>query len=41
MPTNRTFNIVWVGANHGIGIDVSAGDQSVARTGAEVAVTVN
>jgi len=41
MPTNRTFNIVRVGDNHGVGIDVGAGDQSVAYTGAEVTVTVN
>ena len=34
MPTNRTFNIVWVGANHGVGVDVTAADQVVRYDGA-------
>ena len=41
MPANRTFNIVRVGANHGAGVEVGTGDQSVDYTGAEVTVTVN
>jgi alpha-D-xyloside xylohydrolase len=40
MPTSRTFNVVWVGANHGTGVDVTAtADQSVKYDGSEVTVT--
>lgn len=40
MPTSRTFNIVWVGANHGAGIDVTAtADQSVKYDGSQTVVT--
>jgi hypothetical protein len=40
MPTSRTFNVVWVGANHGIGVDVTTvPDQVVQYDGAEVSVT--
>ena len=39
MPANRTFNIVWVGANHGVGIDVTAADQVVRYDGAAAVVT--
>jgi alpha-D-xyloside xylohydrolase len=40
MPTNRTFNIVWVGANHGSGIDVTAtADQTIKYDGTEAAVS--
>jgi alpha-D-xyloside xylohydrolase len=42
MPTNRTFNIVWVGANHGSGIDITAtADQVVKYDGSEVVVNAN
>jgi hypothetical protein len=37
MPTSRTFNIVWVGANHGIGVDVAGSpDQVVTYDGSQV-----
>jgi alpha-D-xyloside xylohydrolase len=40
MPKTRTFNVVWVGANHGSGIDVTAtADQAVSYDGTEVVVT--
>ena len=40
MPTSRTFNVVWVGANHGTGVEVTAtADQSVKYDGSEVTVT--
>ena len=39
MPANRTFNIVWVGTNHGVGVEVGAADQTVEYTGAEVVVS--
>lgn len=40
MPTNRAFNIIWVGADHGVGVDVTAtSDQSVKYDGSEVTVT--
>ena len=39
MPTRRTFNIVWVGANHGIGVDVTGSpDQVVTYDGSQVVV---
>jgi alpha-D-xyloside xylohydrolase len=42
MPANRTFNIVWVDASHGAGVDVvGAPDEVVAYSGAEVVVTAN
>lgn len=42
MPTNRTFNIVWVGANHGSGIDITTtADQVVKYDGSEVVVNAN
>jgi alpha-D-xyloside xylohydrolase len=42
MPTTRTFNIVWVGANHGTGVDVtSTADQAVKYDGSAVVVTAN
>jgi alpha-D-xyloside xylohydrolase len=40
MPASRTFNIVWVGANHGAGVGVTAtADQMVAYTGAATVVS--
>jgi alpha-D-xyloside xylohydrolase len=40
MPTSRTFNVVWVGANHGAGIDVVAtADKTVKYDGTQVAVS--
>ena len=39
MPTNRTFNIVWVGPNHGVGVDVTAADQVVTYDGSAVVVS--
>ena len=40
MPASRTFNVVWVGANHGSGIDVTAtADQVVKYDGSAVVVT--
>ena len=40
MLTTRTFNIVWVGANHGAGIAVTAtADQVVKYTGASAVVS--
>ncbi|HEX7477761.1 MAG TPA: TIM-barrel domain-containing protein [Polyangiales bacterium] len=39
MPAARTFNIAWVGANHGTDIDVTAPDQSVKYDGTQVVVT--
>jgi alpha-D-xyloside xylohydrolase len=40
MPTGRTFNVVWVGADHGVGVDVTAtADQSVKYDGSEVTVS--
>jgi alpha-D-xyloside xylohydrolase len=40
MPTSRTFNVVWVGANHGTGVEVTAtADQSVKYDGSEVSVS--
>jgi len=39
MPMQRTFNIVWVGQNHGSGVDVTAtADQVVPYSGAAVVV---
>jgi alpha-D-xyloside xylohydrolase len=39
MPMNRTFNVVWVGANHGSGVEVTAtADQVVTYAGAAVVV---
>ena len=40
MPTNRTFNVVWVGANHGHGVEVvAAPDKVVPYSGSAVVVT--
>jgi alpha-D-xyloside xylohydrolase len=40
MPTSRTFNVVWVGANHGTGVEITAtADQSVKYDGSAVTVT--
>jgi alpha-D-xyloside xylohydrolase len=40
MPTSRTFNVVWVGANHGAGVGVSATpDQVVKYDGTQAVVT--
>jgi alpha-D-xyloside xylohydrolase len=40
MPASRTFNVVWVTADHGTGVDVTVtADQSVKYDGAEVTVT--
>jgi len=40
MLSSRTFNIVWVGANHGSGIGVTASpDQVVKYDGAQVVVS--
>ncbi|WP_434048390.1 MULTISPECIES: glycoside hydrolase family 31 protein [Sorangium] len=42
MPASRTFRIVWVGSNHGAGVDVTAAaDRVVAYDGSEVVVTAN
>ncbi len=39
MPTSRTFNVVWVGADHGVGVDVTAvADQTIKYDGSEVSV---
>ena len=40
MPASRTFNIVWVAANHGSGVDVTAtADQVVQYDGSAVVVS--
>jgi len=39
MLASRTFNIVWVGASHGTGNDVTTADQTVKYTGSAVTVT--
>jgi alpha-D-xyloside xylohydrolase len=40
MPTSRTFNVVFVSANHGSGLAVSAApDQTVSYTGSQAVVT--
>src|SRR5205814_887751 len=40
MPMARTFNIVWVGANHGNGVGLTqAADQVVQYNGSAVVVT--
>jgi alpha-D-xyloside xylohydrolase len=40
MPASRTFNVVWVGADHGVGVDVTTtADQSIKYDGSEVTVT--
>jgi alpha-D-xyloside xylohydrolase len=40
MPMTRTFNVVFVGANHGAGLAVTAAaDQMVTYSGAAVVVT--
>jgi alpha-D-xyloside xylohydrolase len=40
MPASRTFNVVWVGANHGGGVEVTADpDQVVKDDGSEVTVS--
>lgn len=40
MPTSRTFNVVFVGADHGAGVDVTAtADQTVKYDGSEAKVT--
>jgi len=40
MPTSRTFNIVWVGANHGTGLAVVASpDKTITYDGSSVVVT--
>ena len=42
MPANRTFNIVWVAANHGVGLGVTATpDKVVAYNGSATVVTAN
>ena len=42
MPTSRTFNVVWVGSNHGSGLEVTATpDQVVTYDGSEVTVSAN
>jgi alpha-D-xyloside xylohydrolase len=42
MPMTRTFDVVLVGANHGVGITVTATpDKAVSYTGAQVVVTAN
>jgi len=42
MPATRTFNIVWVGASHGAGVDITAtADQVVKYDGSAVAVSAN
>jgi hypothetical protein len=41
MPTSRTFQVVWVAADHGTGVDVTAtANQSVKYDGSEVTATV-
>ena len=40
MPASRTFNVVWVGASHGSGVDVTATpDQVVTYDGSQAVVT--
>jgi hypothetical protein len=34
----RTFNVVWVGANHGIGVGVTTADRIVEYDGSPVIV---
>jgi alpha-D-xyloside xylohydrolase len=42
MPASRTFNVVWVGPNHGAGVGVTAtADQVVKYDGSQVVVTAN
>jgi alpha-D-xyloside xylohydrolase len=41
MPATRTFNIVWVGLDHGSGGNASAADQVITYDGAEVIVSAN
>jgi alpha-D-xyloside xylohydrolase len=42
MPQRRTFNIVWVGSDHGVGVDVTVSpDRVIAYDGAEVVVGKN
>ena len=42
MPASRTFNVVWVGADHGAGVDVTANaDEEVPYDGSEVVVSAN
>ncbi len=41
MPTSRTFNIVWVAANHGDGVDATAADRVIDYDGSEVSADVN
>jgi hypothetical protein len=40
MPATRTFNVVWVGANHGSGVEVvAAPDKVVQYNGSAVVVS--
>jgi alpha-D-xyloside xylohydrolase len=39
MPATRTFNVVFVGANHGNGLGVTTADQAVTYAGSQVVVT--
>jgi alpha-D-xyloside xylohydrolase len=39
MPMTRTFNIVWVGVNHGAGVEVTPADQVVKYDGSQVTIT--
>ncbi len=39
MPATRTFNVVFVAANRGAGVEVSTADQTVAYSGAAVVVS--
>jgi alpha-D-xyloside xylohydrolase len=42
MPASRTFDIVWVGPDHGAGVDVTASpDKEVQYDGSEVVVSAN
>jgi hypothetical protein len=40
MPTNRTFNIVYVSSNHGAGVDVSSADDVINYNGSQVGPTI-
>jgi alpha-D-xyloside xylohydrolase len=41
MPMNRTFNVVWVDADHGAGVELATPDETVTYSGAPVVVSPN
>jgi hypothetical protein len=40
MPVDRNFNIVWVDAGHGVGIEVTESNQTVEYSGDEVRINL-